>query len=75
MPNTTTRARTAAAQDVPSPAGSVDQARAAWATAGRDDELARWAELYELAVTRPEIDPPEAGFGPGDATGRAAGAR
>jgi len=53
MPNTTTRAHTAAAEDVPSPAASIDQARAAWATAPRDTELARWHELYDRAVPAP----------------------
>ena len=55
MFNTTTQARTAAAEDVPSPAGSVDQARAAWATAPRDAELDRWNALYDVAV--PDTEP------------------
>lgn len=32
---------------------SIEQARAAWATASRDAELARWRELYDAAVPRP----------------------
>ena len=35
------------------PAGSVDQARAAWATASRDAELDRWNALYDRAVPAP----------------------
>jgi hypothetical protein len=35
------------------PAVTVDRARTAWATASRDTELARWRELYALAVPRP----------------------
>ncbi len=34
----------------PRPAVTVDQVRAAWATAPRDSELGRWRELYDLAV-------------------------
>ena len=41
----------------PRPAVSVDQARAAWATAPRDSELDRWRELYDLAVPRPRPVP------------------
>ena len=36
---------------------TVDQARAAWATAPRDGELDRWRELYDLAVPRPRPVP------------------
>lgn len=50
MSNTTTQAHTAAAEDVPSPAASIDQAQAAWATAPRDAELDRWNALYDVAV-------------------------
>ena len=50
MFNTTTQAPAAAAAGVPSPPGSVDQARAAWATAPRDAELDRWNALYDVAV-------------------------
>ena len=53
MPNTTTQTQHAADLDVPSPAGSVDQARAAWVTAPRDAELDRWHELYDVAVPAP----------------------
>ena len=52
MFNTTIQARTASA-DVPSSPGSVDQARAAWATAPRDAELDRWNALYDVAVPTP----------------------
>jgi hypothetical protein len=31
---------------------TVDQARAAWATASRDTELDRWQELYDLTVPK-----------------------
>ena len=41
----------------PRPAVTVDQARAAWATAPRDSELDRWRELYDLAVPRPRPAP------------------
>ena len=52
--NTTTRAQhTGPAPAVPSPAGSVDEARTAWATAHRDAELDRWNELYDRAVPAP----------------------
>jgi hypothetical protein len=34
------------------PAVTVHRARTAWATASRDTELARWQELYDLAVPR-----------------------
>ena len=53
MFNTTIQARAGAAGDVPSPAGSVDQARAAWATAPRDAELDQWNALYDVAVPAP----------------------
>ena len=53
MPNTTTRVPTAAAEDVPFPAASIDQARAAWVTAPRDAELDRWNALYDVAVPAP----------------------
>lgn len=36
-----------------SAAGTLDQARIASVTAGRDSELDRWRDLYELAVPRP----------------------
>jgi hypothetical protein len=36
------------------PAPAVDQARAAWATASRDSELARWHELYDAVVSAPQ---------------------
>jgi len=32
---------------------AASQARAAWATASRDDELARWHALYDRAVPAP----------------------
>jgi hypothetical protein len=32
---------------------AVSQARAAWAIASRDDELARWNALYDRAVPAP----------------------
>jgi hypothetical protein len=32
---------------------ALQQARTAWLTASRDDELDRWRDLYELAVPRP----------------------
>ena len=35
-------------------AASVDEARAAWVTASRDDELDRWHELYDRVVPAPE---------------------
>ena len=53
MFNTTTQARTAAAEDVPSPPASVDQARTAWATAPRDAELDRWNALYDRLCLPP----------------------
>ena len=34
-------------------ATAVERARTAWLTAGRDTELDRWRDLYELAVPRP----------------------
>ena len=54
MSNTTTQAPAAAAEDVPSPPGSVGQARAAWATAPRDAELDRWNALYDRVVPAPQ---------------------
>ena len=51
--NTTAEVQPAAAGVVSSPPGSVDQARAAWATAPRDAELGRWHELYDVAVPAP----------------------
>lgn len=39
--------------DTTAPASSVDQARAAWATAPRDRELDAWQELYDKAVPAP----------------------
>jgi hypothetical protein len=53
MSETTTQARTASDLDVSSPPAGVDRARAAWATASRDTELARWHELYDRAVPAP----------------------
>ena len=50
MFNTTTQTQHTTAPDVPSPAASVDEARAAWATAPRDAELDRWDALYDAAV-------------------------
>ncbi len=35
------------------PARTAEQARTAWATAPRDTELARWQDLYGLAVPPP----------------------
>ncbi len=48
-PRTTTRHDRAAAEH----AYALQQARLAWLTASRDDELDRWREFYELAVPRP----------------------
>jgi hypothetical protein len=45
-----------AAVNTPAPASDVDRARVAWATAGRDTEMARWQELYDLAVPRPQSE-------------------
>ena len=36
-------------------AAAVERARTAWLTAGRDTELDRWRDLYELAVPRPRL--------------------
>jgi hypothetical protein len=49
--NTTTPSQPTAAAPGTA-ARTVDQARAAWATAPRDTELDRWRELYALAVPR-----------------------
>lgn len=35
------------------PGRTVEQARMAWAAASRDTELARWQDLYDLAVPPP----------------------
>ena len=43
----------------PPRAMTVDQARIAWVTAGRDSELDRWRDLYELAVPRPREEAPQ----------------
>jgi len=40
---------------------AIAQARTAWLTASRDDELDRWQELYELAVPRPRPAAADAG--------------
>lgn len=51
--NTTAQAQpTAASAGTSPPDLTVDQARAAWATASRDTELDRWRDLYALAVRR-----------------------
>jgi hypothetical protein len=51
--DTTAQAQpTATSAGTSPPALTVDQARAAWATAARDTELDRWRDLYALAVRR-----------------------
>ena len=73
--NTTAQAQPAAASPGTAvPAPTVDQARAAWATASRDTELDRWHELYALAVPLTAMttwERHEAGFPPRDADERA----
>ena len=68
MPNTTTRAQHAADLDVPSPAGSVDQARAAWATAA----TRRRARPLARAVRRGRARAPDRDDDVGTARGRLA---
>jgi hypothetical protein len=54
MSSTTTQERTTRAPEMPSPAASAGQARAAWATALRDAEPGRWNALYDRAVPAPQ---------------------
>jgi len=38
------------------PAPALSAAQTAWVIASRDTELARWQELYEAAVPRPDVE-------------------